>query len=150
MIEYRWVKTSKSDFLEAREGRQVVMRLTRDIKAGDIGVLFTANDVVHVYALEKGEFVTPEEYGSMADRARLLITRAAKGSLRVMGQLWVSKHNQAVSIANVTLGAVKDGRFMFSNTGLTNAGCLNQKTTECERAINRIARLELLQWEVCD
>lgn len=150
MIEYRWVKTSKSDFLEAREGQKVVMRLTRDIQVGDIGVLFTANDVVHVYALEKGQFVPPEEYGAMADRARQLIATAAKGTLRLMGQFWVSDYNQTVSIANVTLGVVNDGRFAFSNTGLTKAGCLNAKTSECARVINRIARLALLQREVCD
>lgn len=149
MVNYRWVKTSRSDFLEAREGSRVIMRLTRNIKIGDIGVLFMANDVVHVYALERGDLIPPEDYASAADRARALVEHAAKGKLCLMGQLWMSKHNNTVSIANVILGSVTEGRFKFSNSDLMRVGCSVSKAAECGRTLNRITRLEIEQREVC-
>jgi len=149
MQTYRWVKTSKSDFLEMRENNAVIMRLNKEIKLKDIVVLFTANDVVHVYALENGDAVIPEDYGKVADRARLLVANAAKGTVRVMGQLWMNKVASSITIANVTLGSITDGRFTFSTTGLTNLSCRGVKVSDSERSLNRVARLELLHSEAC-
>lgn len=149
MQTYRWVKTSKSDFLEMRENNAVIMRLTKEIKMKDIVVLFTANDVVHVYALEHGDAVVPENYGMMAERARALVARAGQGTIKVMGQLWMNRVAESLSIANVSIGSVANGRFTFSTTGLTNLGCRGVKVSESERSLNRVARLEILHEESC-
>jgi len=144
MINCRWVKTSKSDFLEMRENNTVLMRLTKEISLQDIVVAFTANDVVHVYALENGDKVVPEEYGAMGDRAQVLIAKAAGGTVRVMGQLWMNKPGSNLTIANVTLGAITDGRFNFSAAGLTRLECTGYKYSDSERLLNRMVRLEVL------
>ena len=144
MINCRWVKTSKSDFLEMRENNTVLMRLTKEVKLQDIVVAFTANDVVHVYALENGDKVIPEDYGMMGDRARTLVAKAAGGTVRVMGQLWLNKPASNVTIANVTLGAITDGRFNFSAAGLARLECTGYKHSDSERLLNRVVRLELL------
>lgn len=145
----RWVKTSKSDFLEMRENNAVIMRLTKEVRLKDIVVLFTANDVVHVYALEHGDAVIPENYGMMAERARTLVAKASQGVVKAMGQLWMNRVAESLAIANVSIGSIADGRFTFSTSGLTNLGCRGMKVSDSERSLNRVARLEILNNETC-
>lgn len=145
MFEYRWVKTSKSDFLELRENNVVVLKLTNEVKPGDIGVLFTANNTIHIYALVDGGLVAPDLYSATADRCRTLITQAAQGSLRIMGQIWVNRNTQGVSIANVTLGAAATGRFAFSKTGHSNLKTLGFNEDHSARKLTRLVKHALAE-----
>lgn len=149
MYTHRWVKTSSSDFLETREAQTVVTRLNRTIDIGDIATVFVANGMLHVYALDKGNLVPPQLYSQEADRARLLIERSGSGWLCLMGQLWVNRNAQSVGIANVTIGALRDGKFVVSETAKTTLRCKAANATEVERILTRIVKAELKRAALC-
>lgn len=146
MLTYRKVKSSSKDFLEIRENDKPYLRFNADVSLYDIVILFKANDVVNVYALENGERVLPEEYGRIADHARTLLRETLGASLLCMGQLWIGKSNRILHIANVGLGVFSD-RFVFNTLAYKTLGMGNVKPVIAERKLTRLLKEDSKTWE---
>jgi hypothetical protein len=146
MLTYRKVKSSTKDFFEIRENDKTYLRFNADVSMYDIVILFKANDVVNVYALENGERVLPEDYGRMAEHARNLLRETMGATLLCMGQLWIGKTNHILHIANVGLGAFSD-RFVFNDTACKTLGMVKAKPAVAERKLTRMLKEESKKWE---
>lgn len=147
MFQYRHVKTSTREFLEARENNRVILKLDKTFSVNSIVALIQTNDVLTAFSIEDGHRFSPTEYSTVAEHIRKCAAQLPGGRLVLLGQFWIALSGINVAIANITLGAMGEDGFRFSNVGLKKINAAGLKVNSLERVLSKPLYEEIERWK---